>query len=190
MLRLERQLNPQQLQAVATIEGPLLILAGAGSGKTRVITYRIAHLIENKKVRGDQILAVTFTNKAAEQMRVRVRGLLRRGRAADPHISTFHSFCVRILRPNIGSLGYGRDFSIYDQADQLALIKDCLKEAQLSDQGLSPRWALSRISEAKNRSRSPQDLYAQAYDPKGGAVVAGLRSLPEKAAGGQRPGLR
>ena len=167
MLRLERQLNPEQLQAVETIDGPLLILAGAGSGKTRVITFRIAHLIENKKVRADQILAVTFTNKAAEQMRVRVHGLLRRGRAANPHISTFHSFCVRILRPNIGALGYGRDFSIYDQADQLALIKDCLKETQLSDQALSPRWALSRISEAKNRSRSPQELYAQAYDPKG-----------------------
>ena len=137
MLRLDTQLNPEQLRAVETIEGPLLILAGAGSGKTRVITYRIAHLIENRKVRADQILAVTFTNKAAEQMRVRVQGLLRRGRAANPHISTFHSFCVRVLRPNIGPLGYGSDFSIYDQADQLTLIRDCLKELQLSDQALS-----------------------------------------------------
>ena len=167
MLRLETQLNPEQLRAVETIEGPLLILAGAGSGKTRVITYRIAHLIENKKVRADQILAVTFTNKAAEQMRVRVQGLLRRGRGANPHVSTFHSFCVRVLRPNIGLLGYGSDFSIYDQADQLTLIKDCLKELQLSDQDLSPRWALSRISESKNRGRSPQEVYSQAYDPKG-----------------------
>lgn len=167
MLRLETQLNPQQLRCVETIEGPLLILAGAGSGKTRVITYRIAHLVENKKVNGENILAVTFTNKAAEQMRVRVQGLLRPGRSADPLIATFHSFCVRILRPNIGALGYGRDFSIYDQADQLALIKGCLKEAQLTDQGLSPRWALSQISEAKNRGRSPEDLYAKAYDQKG-----------------------
>ncbi|MDE2964103.1 MAG: UvrD-helicase domain-containing protein [Acidobacteriota bacterium] len=167
MLRLEKQLNPEQLRAVETIEGPLLILAGAGSGKTRVITYRIAHLIENKKVRADQILAVTFTNKAAEQMRVRVQGLLRRGRGANPHISTFHSFCVRVLRPNIAPLGYGSDFSIYDQADQLTLIKDCLKEVQLSDQALSPRWALSRISESKNRGRSAQEVYSQAYDAKG-----------------------
>jgi len=167
MLRLETQLNPEQLRAVETIEGPLLILAGAGSGKTRVITYRIAHLIENKRVRADRILAVTFTNKAAEQMRVRVQGLLRRGRAANPHVSTFHSFCVRVLRPNIGPLGYGSDFSIYDQADQLTLVKDCLKEMQLSDQALSPRWALSRISESKNRGRSPREVYSQAYDPKG-----------------------
>lgn len=170
MLRLETHLNPEQLRAVETVEGPLLILAGAGSGKTRVITYRTAHLIENKKVRADRILAVTFTNKAAEQMRVRVQRLLRRGRAADPHISTFHSFCVRVLRQNIGALGYGRDFSIYDRADQLALVKNCLKEAQLSEQGLAPRWVLSRISEAKNRGRSPEDLYAQAYDPKGERV--------------------
>ncbi len=167
MLRLETQLNPEQLRAVEAIEGPLLILAGAGSGKTRVITYRIAHLIENKQVRADRILAVTFTNKAAEQMKVRVRALLRRGRGADPHISTFHSFCVRVLRPNIGPLGYGSDFSIYDQADQLTLIKSCLKELELSDQAFSPRWALSRISESKNRGRSPRELYAQAYDPKG-----------------------
>ena len=167
MLRLETQLNPEQLRAVETIEGPLLILAGAGSGKTRVITYRIAHLIENKQVRADRILAVTFTNKAAEQMKVRVKALLRRGRGADPHISTFHSFCVRVLRPNIGPLGYGSDFSIYDQADQLTLIKNCLKELELSDQAFSPRWALSRISESKNRGRSPRELYAQAQDPKG-----------------------
>ena len=167
MLRLETQLNPEQLRAVETIEGPLLILAGAGSGKTRVITYRIAHLIENRRVRADRILAVTFTNKAAEQMRVRVQGLLRRGRAANPHVSTFHSFCVRVLRPNIGPLGYGSDFSIYDQADQLTLIKDCLKELQLSDQALSPRWALSRISESKNRGRSPREVYSQAHDSKG-----------------------
>ena len=167
MLRLETQLNPEQLRAVETIEGPLLILAGAGSGKTRVITYRIAHLIENKQVRADRILAVTFTNKAAEQMKVRVKALLRRGRGADPHISTFHSFCVRVLRPNIGPLGYGSDFSIYDQADQLTLIKNCLKELELSDQAFSPRSALSRISESKNRGRSPRELYAQAQDPKG-----------------------
>ncbi len=166
MLRLERQLNPQQIQAVETIEGPLLVLAGAGSGKTRVITFRIAHLIENKKVMADQILAVTFTNKAADQMKDRIQGLLSRGRAGNPLISTFHSFCVRVLRRDIAALGYGRDFSIYDQEDQLALIKVCLKEMDLVDQALSPRWALSRISEAKNRGKRPETVYDQAHNER------------------------
>ena len=128
MLNLEKELNPQQLKAVLTSDGPLLILAGAGSGKTRVITFRIIHLIENRQVRPDHILAVTFTNKAAEQMRQRVFSLLRPGRIGNPLISTFHSFCVRLLRHDIHAIGYGRDFTIYDEADQLSLLKNCLKE--------------------------------------------------------------
>src|SRR5258708_3082217 len=100
---LTKLLNPQQLEAVHATEGPVLILAGAGSGKTRVITYRVAHLIENLNVRPDNVLAVTFTNKAAEQMKFRVRQLLR-ARSSDPLISTFHSFCVRLLRREIEAI--------------------------------------------------------------------------------------
>src|SRR5881392_2045742 len=116
-------LNPEQLHAVESTEGPVLILAGAGSGKTRVITYRVAHLIENRAVRPEQILAVTFTNKAADQMKTRVRNLLRGPRSGDPLISTFHSLCVRILRREIEALNYTRDFTIYDESDQLQVIK-------------------------------------------------------------------
>src|SRR6476469_3014723 len=114
-------LNPKQLEAVQATEGPLLVLAGAGSGKTRVITYRIAHLIEACSVRPEQILAVTFTNKAAGEMKSRVLAMLDPGlRTGSPVISTFHSLCVRILRRNIQKLnaGYTRDFTIYDTDDQ------------------------------------------------------------------------
>src|SRR5262245_32857806 len=103
---LAKLLNPQQLTAVEATEGPVLILAGAGSGKTRVITYRVAHLIENKGVQPYSILAVTFTNKAADQMKNRVRKLLQAARSSDPVISTVHSFCVRLLRREIGAPNY------------------------------------------------------------------------------------
>jgi DNA helicase-2/ATP-dependent DNA helicase PcrA len=166
MIHLEKALNPQQLKAVQTAEGPLLILAGAGSGKTRVITYRIAYLIENRQVRPDQILAVTFTNKAAEQMTHRVYSLLWVGRSGNPAISTFHSFCGRVLRRDIAAIGYGRDFTIYDDADQLSLVKSCLKELDLDEKVLSPRAVLSRVSYAKNHGLSPEDIYQQAYDLK------------------------
>lgn len=166
MLQLERQLNPQQIQAVKAIEGPLLILAGAGSGKTRVITFRIAHLIENNKIIPNKILAVTFTNKAAEEMKQRIHGLLSSGRSSNPTISTFHSFCVRVLRRDIQVLGHGRDFTIYDQVDQIALIKACLKEMDLDEKLLLPRWTLSQISKAKNKGKIPETVYKEASDEK------------------------
>jgi DNA helicase-2/ATP-dependent DNA helicase PcrA len=161
-----KQLNLQQRKAVECTDGPLLILAGAGSGKTRVITYRIAHLIENLRVTPWNVLAVTFTNKAAAEMKDRVSALLGDSAAgASPHISTFHSFCVRVLRRDVDRLGYSRDFSIYDDDDQQRLVRACAKELGLSERVLSPRAALSRISHAKNCGLSPQAMYEQAEDP-------------------------
>src|SRR5262245_30993874 len=134
---LSKLLNPQQLAAAETTEGPVLILAGAGSGKTRVITYRIAHLIENRSVRPDQIPAVTFTNKAADQIKFRVRNLLRAARSGDPLISTFHSLCVRILRREIEALKYTRDFTIYDESDQLQVIKAAMKDLKVDERAIN-----------------------------------------------------
>jgi DNA helicase-2/ATP-dependent DNA helicase PcrA len=166
MKYLERELNPQQLEAVQTTEGPVLILAGAGSGKTRVITYRVAYLIENQNVRPESILAVTFTNKAAEQMKDRINALLREVRSNNPLIATFHSFCVRVLRRYITAIGYTNDFTIYDDSDQLSVVKSCLKELDLDERLVSPRTALSTISHAKNHGVSPAGSYERAYDPK------------------------
>src|SRR5262249_41720448 len=132
-MELSKLLNLQQLEAVEATEGPVLILAGAGSGKTRVITYRVAHLIQNRQVRPDSILAVTFTNKAADQMKSRIRSLLTGPRLGDPLISTFHSFCVRLLRREIEALGYTRDFTIYDEDDQLQVIKGAMKDLKVDE---------------------------------------------------------
>ncbi|MDP7611089.1 MAG: UvrD-helicase domain-containing protein, partial [Nitrospinaceae bacterium] len=115
-------LNSQQLEAVRYAEGPLLVVAGAGSGKTRVITCRITNLIQ-QGVGTDHILAITFTNKAAGEMKERVRTMLVGGDGPSPWISTFHSFCLRLLRRHVDQLGYTKDFIIYDAADQLSLIK-------------------------------------------------------------------
>lgn len=151
-------LNPQQQDAVQTIEGPLLVLAGAGSGKTRVITHRIAHLIEQAGVPPWQILAVTFTNKAAGEMKSRVEAALGPElRGSSPLISTFHSLCVRILRRNIEALneGYTRSFTIYDQDDQTRLVRQIMKDLDIDDKSLSARQALGSISWAKSRNISP-----------------------------------
>src|SRR6266404_9720110 len=147
-------LNPQQREAVINIDGPLLILAGAGSGKTRVIAHRIAYLIAEKGVAPWNILAVTFTNKAAEEMRQRVQRLLRdQELSSAPLVSTFHSLCVRILRQDIEKLNekYSRTFTIYDQDDSLRLIKNCMKDLGFDDKQLGPRSVQSAISSAKNR---------------------------------------
>ncbi len=162
---LVKLLNPQQLEAVEATEGPVLILAGAGSGKTRVITYRVAHLIENRDVRAEQILAVTFTNKAADQMKFRVRNLLRAGRSGDPLISTFHSFCVRLLRREIEALTYTRDFTIYDEADQLQVVKGASKDLKVDERLITPKTILSRISHAKNHGKTPQSILDESWEP-------------------------
>lgn len=164
-------LNPQQREAVEAVEGPLLILAGAGSGKTRVITYRVAHLIENLGIQPESVLAVTFTNKAASEMAERVEKLVGMRAGGQPLISTFHSFCVRVLRRDIEQLnltpgkGYKRSFAIYDEADQLAVVKAAMKRLGLDDKQLTPRAALSRISWAKNHMLNPQEAYLNSSDP-------------------------
>ncbi len=156
-------LNAPQREAAAVSEGPLLILAGAGSGKTRVITYRIAHLIANCGVRPENILAVTFTNKAAGEMRTRVENLLtpyfaERSRTGSPMLSTFHALCVRILRRDIERLGrgYTKAFTIYDSDDQQKLIRHGMKDLGIDDKSLTPRAVLSAISAAKNKGEDSQ----------------------------------
>lgn len=165
-------LNPPQKQAVTHISGPLLILAGAGSGKTRVITHRIGHLIRSCDVFPAAILAVTFTNKASGEMRDRVQKLLGEpdpGRL--PRVSTFHSFCVRALRRDGARLadirpGFTTTFNIYDDDDQLAQIKQIYRSLGLDEKFMQYRAALSRISQAKSAKETPQDFYKQTTDPR------------------------
>jgi DNA helicase-2/ATP-dependent DNA helicase PcrA len=156
-------LNPPQQEAVQHGDGPLLILAGAGSGKTRVITRRVAHLIARCGVQPWQILAVTFTNKAANEMRKRVEQVLG-GRGLAVALGTFHSTCVRILRKWHVELGFRQSFVIYDDADQLGLIRDCLKGLSLSERVMSPRAVAARISRAKNEMQTPGEYAAAATD--------------------------
>ena len=164
-------LNPQQREAVTCTEGPLLILAGAGSGKTRVITHRIAYIISARHVPPSAILAVTFTNKAADEMRQRVAGLLSGVELTSmPQLSTFHAFCVRLLRRDGEPLaqlrpGFTRRFSIYDEEDQLALMKSAYRHLGLDEKFMPHRAALARISQAKNHKETPQDFYRDATDP-------------------------
>jgi DNA helicase-2/ATP-dependent DNA helicase PcrA len=151
------KLNPEQREAVLHRDGPLLILAGAGSGKTRVITYRIAHLIGDGHAEPDQVLAVTFTNKAAGEMRERVEGLIGTD-AQGVWLSTFHSLCARLLRREAPKIGLSRDFVIYDSSDQISVVKQALKELGIDDKFIPPRMALSRISHAKNRMEGPDSM--------------------------------
>src|SRR5215470_5124587 len=143
-------LNPEQRQAVLHVNGPLLILAGAGSGKTRVITSRVAYLVGDGHAAPDEVLAVTFTNKAAEEMRTRVERLLGSD-CSRMWVSTFHSLCARLLRRDAPAIGLPRDFVIYDSADQLAVVKQALRELRIEESFIQPRAALARISHAKNR---------------------------------------
>src|SRR5450631_760849 len=172
------QLNPQQREAVETTDGPVLILAGAGSGKTRVITYRIAHLIENLGAMPESILAMTFTNKAAAEMAERVERLVGRLSIAKPVLATFHSFCVRLLRRDIEALripssvpgsppiGYTKNFVIYDESDQQQLVRAVMRRLGIDDKQTTPRSVLSHISHAKNHMLDPQEVYLQSADPK------------------------
>ncbi|BAQ08802.1 ATP-dependent DNA helicase [Bacillus sp. OxB-1] len=143
-------MNPEQARAVKKTEGPLLIMAGAGSGKTRVLTHRIAYLVVEKNIYPSNILAITFTNKAAREMRERIDGLLGHGTGERMWVSTFHSMCVRILRRDIDRIGISKNFTILDTADQLTVIKSVLKELNLDPKQYDPRSMLNAISSAKN----------------------------------------
>ncbi|MBO8171715.1 MAG: DNA helicase PcrA [Bacillaceae bacterium] len=155
--KLLQHLNPQQQQAVRTTEGPLLIVAGAGSGKTRVLTQRMIYLLEVRQVRPWNILAITFTNKAAREMKERVANQVG-PIAEDIWISTFHAMCVRILRRDIDKLGYTRNFTILDASDQLTVIKQSLKELNLDPKQHDPRAILATISNLKNELKGPEDF--------------------------------
>ena len=131
-------LNPQQREAVVHTDGPMLVVAGAGSGKTRVLTHRVAHLIESGSAVPSEILAITFTNRAANEMKERVQGLVGGRTAARMWVMTFHAACGRLLRRDAERLGYRSSFTIYDQADQVRLVKACIEELELDPSGPHP----------------------------------------------------
>src|SRR3989449_6921829 len=171
-------LNPAQREAVLTTEGPLLVIAGAGSGKTRVLTYRVAHLINAIGAKPNEILAITFTNKAAGEMKERLQRLL--GRSGQGlWILTFHAACGRILRREAQRLGYRSNFTIYDQADQVRLVKQCLEELERDPKRFTPRGIHNQISQAKNRLISP-DEYANQVQSFYDQTVADVYQLYQR----------
>ncbi len=171
-------LNPEQRAAVLAPGGPILILAGAGSGKTRVLTYRIAHLLGERQANPGSVLAVTFTNKAAGEMRDRIAGLLGPG-AHAPWVSTFHSMCARILRQESSRIGFDRDFSIFDESDSTSVLRRVLEEAMLAD---SPPLELvrARIEQAKNEAISPAAMAARAESGRETAIATLYRLYQER----------
>jgi len=170
------KLNPAQKEAVTHGKGPLLVLAGAGSGKTRIITERIAHLVKTENFPPRSILAVTFTNKAANEMKERVRGLIG-DLSKSLWIGTFHSVCLRILKREITNLeGFGGDFTIYDDTDQIKLIKQCMTELDISDRTYTPRSIRSKIDGAKNKGLGPEDFRNDIYEK----TVSNIYDLYEK----------
>ena len=151
---LKSLLNKEQYEGATTVEGQVLILAGAGSGKTRVLTYRMAHMIDDLGVLPYKILAITFTNKAAKEMKDRVKALIGE-RAEDMWISTFHSTCVKILRREIDKIGYKKNFTIYDTSDQKTLIKECMKSLNINDKDITLQEIMGKIGKAKDNMQSP-----------------------------------
>ncbi|SFJ27506.1 DNA helicase-2 / ATP-dependent DNA helicase PcrA [Paenibacillus sp. UNC496MF] len=172
------RLNPPQRAAVQATEGPLLIMAGAGSGKTRVLTHRIAYLLEKRRVAPWSILAITFTNKAAREMQQRV-GVLVGPTAQDIWVSTFHSMCVRILRRDIGRIGFTNSFSILDSADQLSVIRTCMKELNIDTKKFEPKSVQAALGGAKNELISPEQLELKIGDYFDG-IVSKVYTLYQK----------
>ena len=149
-------LNKEQKEAVMHVDGPLLVIAGAGSGKTRVLTHRIAYLIAEKNVNPWNIIAITFTNKAAKEMKTRIETIVGPEKANDIWVGTFHSMCVRILRREIEKIGYGKDFIIFDTGDVKTVIKECIKELKLDDKVYNDKYLSFEISKAKNEMITPE----------------------------------
>ncbi|HHV46772.1 MAG TPA: DNA helicase PcrA [Tissierellia bacterium] len=172
-------LNDKQKEAVEFGEGPLLILAGAGSGKTRVLTHRIAYLIEKRGIFPGNILAITFTNKAANEMKERISKLLSNN-VDDIWMGTFHSVCVRILRRDIDKIGFDRSFSIYDRDDQVTIMKECISELKLNKDVYKERAVLSKISELKDRMIAPDAYINENYSNFYSRNVGELYALYEK----------
>ncbi|MBR2790042.1 MAG: UvrD-helicase domain-containing protein, partial [Eggerthellaceae bacterium] len=172
-------LNPPQREAVLCTEGPLLVLAGAGSGKTRVLTYRIAHLVEDLGVHPWQILAITFTNKAANEMRERLYSLVGPD-ARGMWVSTFHSMCGRILRANAEYVGRTGEFTIYDEDDMKRLMKRLMEELDLNPKQYNPKAIAFAISQAKNGLVMPEDLEQVASDPFHKAVARVYARMEER----------
>ncbi len=172
-------LNEEQQRAVLHRGGPVLVQAGAGSGKTRVITYRIAHLVKFRTVPPGEIIAVTFTNKAADEMKERVEALIGLKNTVGMWVGTFHAFCLRILRKEGALLGYRNNFLVYDAADQLALVKECMQELSVDDSDISPREALSMISSLKNRL-VPPETYLKSHHGKWERIIGEIYSRYQK----------
>ena len=157
---LKSLLNKEQYEGAVTVDGQVLILAGAGSGKTRVLTYRMAHMIEDLGIKPWSILAITFTNKAAREMKERVEALVGE-KANDMWISTFHSTCVRILRREIEKIGYKSSFTIYDTADQKTLLKECMKTLNINEKDITIQEIMGKIGRAKDNMQSADAYYRQ-----------------------------
>jgi DNA helicase-2/ATP-dependent DNA helicase PcrA len=172
-------LNPAQQEAVLHPRGPLLVLAGAGTGKTRTLTHRAAHLIASAKVRPDQILAITFTNKAAGEMRERLRDLVA-ATSAKMWVATFHAACARILRREAPHLGYPREFSIYDAEDQLTLARRCLEELDWDERRYPPAAMVAAVSRAKSELLDPDGAWETARDYQGERVAVFYRRYAER----------
>ena len=177
-----RDLNPPQREAVTAADGPVLVLAGAGSGKTRVIAHRIAYLLGTRGVHPRQVLAVTFTNKAAEEMGRRVEALLGPAGVRPPLIATFHSACVRILREHIRHIGYPSHFVIYDEDDRLAVVRDCMRELDVDERATTPASLVHRLSHAKNQMLAVEEAEQLARGPREEQVAAVYRRYQERLA--------
>ena len=179
MSKILKDLNPVQREAVQHIDGPLLIFAGAGSGKTRALTYRIAYLIGHHGVDPRSILAVTFTNKAAREMKERIGGLIGARTLAHMWVGTFHATCARVLREKGDKIGLDRDFVIYDEDDQIKLVRECLEELDLDERENNPRQIVHGISRAKEQMVLPED-YEAAFRGSSDPLVSRVYPLYQK----------